>query len=352
MMGYKDEALEHTRVEGRKNMRTKIIHLLFGALAAISFAGSVYADVPKVSARISPDTVLIGDRFTLRVEVTKDLMQIVEFPEFNQKHLADSIEIVSEGPIDTLSKEGRTVTFAREYTLTCFDPSDYRMGKFPLLYIDKNTVDTIWSIDSMRIIVNTFEIDTTKQTIFDIKKPLAVPLQFREIGGYLLWALLALVLLGGAIYAVVRWMKKKPILGGEAKVQPPHVVAIHQLEKLRAQKLWQSGKEKQYYTALTDILRQYMEDRYRFRAMEFTSAEILDQLKRMDLSARSLERLSGILNVADFVKFAKYKPDIEQNETSFDEACYFVEETKETIQEEAIGSDDLNDRERKGVLGE
>lgn len=104
-------------------------------------------------AELSADTVLIGHRFKLRVEVTKDVMQMVAFPEFENGRLTDSLEILLEGPVDTVSREGRTEVLAREYLLTCFSPADYRLGRFPALYADKNLVDTIWSPDSLRVIV-------------------------------------------------------------------------------------------------------------------------------------------------------------------------------------------------------
>lgn len=82
-------------------------------------------------AELSADTVLIGHRFKLRVEVTKDVMQMVAFPEFENGRLTDSLEILLEGPVDTVSREGRTEVLAREYLLTCFSPADYRLRALP-----------------------------------------------------------------------------------------------------------------------------------------------------------------------------------------------------------------------------
>ena len=88
-----------------------------GTAAADKAAGR---NQPQVRAELSADTVLIGHRFKLRVEVTKDVMQMVAFPEFENGRLTDSLEILLEGPVDTVSREGRTEVLAREYLLTCF----------------------------------------------------------------------------------------------------------------------------------------------------------------------------------------------------------------------------------------
>ncbi len=297
-------------------------------------------DAPRVRAHFSTDSILLGDRFQLSVEVDKDMMQVVEFPAFDNGRLADSIEIVSEGPVDTLAQEGRRLKLKRTYELTCFEPAVYRMGRFPVLYIDKNLVDTLWSEDSLQVTVQTIEIDTTTQQIYDIKPPIKTPLRFGEISGYLLRILLGLIVLGALAYVLIRRLQRKPLLGGTpAPEDPPHVAAIKSLEKLHAQKLWQSGKQKQYYTRLTDILRAYMQRRYGFRAMEYTSAEILTKLRNEALPDRARTRIESLLPLSDFVKFAKYVPDAQQNEDAYRDAYYFVEETKASEQEQAVGSD-------------
>lgn len=304
------------------------------------------SNAPRVRAHLSTDSILLGDRFRLSVEVDKDLMQVVEFPTFDNGRLADSIEIVSEGAVDTLAQEGRRLKLKREYELTCFEPAIYRMGRFPLLYIDKNLVDTLWSEDSLQLTVQTIEIDTTTQQIYDIKPPIKTPLRFGEISGYLLRILLGLIVLGVIAYVLIRRLQRKPLLGGApAPEDPPHVAAIKSLEKLHAQKLWQSGKQKQYYTRLTDILRAYMQRRYGFRAMEYTSAEILTKLRNEELSERARKRIENLLPLSDFVKFAKYVPDAQQNEDAYQDAYYFVEETKESEREQALGSDTLEGSE-------
>ena len=38
---------------------------------------------PTISSHLSADTVMIGDRVTLTVEVEKDVMQHIIFPSFN-----------------------------------------------------------------------------------------------------------------------------------------------------------------------------------------------------------------------------------------------------------------------------
>lgn len=288
------------------------------------------AETPAVRAKFSADSVLIGDQFRLEVEVDKDMMEIIEFPVFKGA-LGDSseLEILGESLVDTLKSDGRRITLRKEYTLTSFDEGDYRTGKFPVLYVDKNIVDTLWSQDSLRIVVNTIPVDTVKQTIHDVKPPIHTPVRFGEFSGYLAVGLVGLLVVAAIIWLLVKKLRKKSLFGDKKLPdEPPHVTAIRLLEKLHNQKLWQSGKYKLYYTGITDILRQYLSSRYPIKAMEMTSKEIIGRMEKESLSDVSMKRLSDILLTADFVKFAKYIPNADQNEAAYTDAYYFVEETK------------------------
>jgi hypothetical protein len=104
-----------------------------------------------------------------------------------------------------------------------------------------------------------------------------------------------------------------------------------ELEKLRAKKLWQTGKIKDYHTELTDILRKYFEDRFHIMAMESTTAEILEDLEAKTLIAKeNREVLSRILLMADLVKFAKYLPLPEEHDHSMEYAVDFINKTYST----------------------
>ena len=258
-------------------------------VALLLIAGSLSAQpkTPSVEARFSADSVLIGDQFRLDIEVDKDVMEVVEFPVFDRGHLggdSTDIEILAEGPVDTLKTDGRRITLKKSYLLTCFEEADYRIGKFPVLYINKNIIDTLWSMDSLRIFVNTLSVDTATQTIHDVKLPLEVPVRFGEYGGYLLTGLLGAALIALVVFLLVKRFRGKRQSGGKrVPAEPPHVTAIRQLEKLHSQKLWQSGKQKAYYTGITDILREYLSTRYPVKALEMTSQEILDRMIREEI---------------------------------------------------------------------
>ena len=290
------------------------------ALGALWNTASAQSKPPVVTARIEPDSIGIGDRFDYIIEVEKDQVQVVQFPVYEADDT--KIELVEDAPIDTLLREGRRQKLRKRYRLAAFEEGRYNMGLAQVLYADKNIVDTLHSTgDSLRLEVGTFRIDSTSQSIYDIKPQKTLPFRFGEISGYLTWALGMLLLLGIGVYALVRWLpargKRLGDLFRPAPPQPPHVVAIRALEALHHQKLWQNNRHKQYYSGLTDILRTYISGRWGIGAMEMTTDEIVAAMRGIELPDKAAMDLVKILRDGDLVKFAKDTPDAEQNEADY-----------------------------------
>ncbi|MDE6500078.1 MAG: hypothetical protein K2K83_05160, partial [Rikenella sp.] len=158
------------------------MRLLFltGALFAFAAAG---AQPPVVRARVEPDSVFIGDRFDLVIEVEKDLVQTVEFPEFRPNAENSDFELVESLPVDTLLRDGRRLHLRKRYRMAAFGEGRFNLGTAQVLYADKNIVDTLSSADSLRIEVATFLIDSTSQSSYDLKPQLPLPFRMAEVRG-------------------------------------------------------------------------------------------------------------------------------------------------------------------------
>ena len=300
-------------------------------LLCVAMVATTAAQTPVVKAHVEPDSVFIGDRFDYVIEVEKDLVQEVYFPQFNMTD-SRAIELVEELPIDTLQREGRFLRLQKRYRLAAFEEGLINMGAAGVLYADKNITDTLFARDSVYLKVATFQIDSTSQSIYDLKPQYTLRFRMAEIKGYLLWGVLVLLLLAGGVWALARYLRERGKRLGDlfkpAPPQPPHVVAIQALEALHHQKLWQNNRHKLYYSLLTDILRTYIASRWGVGAMEMTSDEILSAMRSVELPDKARMDLTTILRDADLVKFAKFTPEAEQNEEDYNRAYYFVEETK------------------------
>ena len=302
------------------------------AIALLLAGAAVRAqNAPTVTARIEPDSIMIGDRFDLTVEVDKDLVQVVQFPEFENKE-GSPLELVKAHPIDTLERDGRHLRLRTRYTLAAFEEGKWNLGRPAVLYADKNIVDTLYTSDSLRLDEGTFQIATAKQTIYDLKPQRTLPLRAEEITGYLFGGLFLLLNLAALLFALRYHLSKRgkhlSDLFKPAPPAPPHVEAIRALEGLHNQKLWQNNKHKAYYSGLPDILRRYLAGRYGIGALEMTSDEIIAAVRPLDLPRKSAMELTALLREADLVKFAKATPEAACNEEAYQWAYYFVEETK------------------------
>ena len=300
--------------------------------------------VPTITSRLSADTVMIGDRVTLTVEVEKDVMQHIVFPTFNftpksttegeepQAPAEPSIEVIRDFAPDTIQQEGRRVLLRKRYEMAVYDEGIYKLGKAQVLYLDKNIIDTLVAEREEELFVKTFQIDSTMTTVRDLKPQMTLKLRFAEISGYLTIALGVLLLLALAVYLLIRYLHKRgKHLSDLFKPAPPvpaHIVAIEALEKLYNEKLWQNDKHKLYYSGLSDILRTYIAGRFEVGAMEMTTDEIADALRNIDIEQKPKMDLLAVLRDADLVKFAKATPEAEDNELAYSKAYHFVEETK------------------------
>jgi len=114
---------------------------------------------------------------------------------------------------------------------------------------------------------------------------------------------------------------------------------MEKLEEIRKEKIWQQGRAKEYYTQLTDVLREYLENRFDVPTFEKTSSEIIDSLQfiKKDYSEQ-LNSLRRIFTISDLVKFAKFIPDINENNAVLNNSESFVEETilKEDVKNEEV----------------
>lgn len=148
---------------------------------------------------------------------------------------------------------------------------------------------------------------------------------------YYWWAfLLGLLLIAGGIAAYVLHRKGglQKVLAKPEVIVPPYEKAIAELQNLKVRQLCEKGREKEYYTELTEILRQYLEGRFGINAMEMTTPQIRRAVYATVPEKSASAMMTEILEMADYVKFARMRPLPEDNTRAFNQAMQFVENTK------------------------
>ena len=178
----------------------------------------------------------------------------------------------------------------------------------------------------MYIYVEAVPIDTT-MAYKPIKMPIKQNLTFIETTPYIGGALILAGLILLTVYLIKRSKSRNNIEEEFIPNIPAIVTARERLSQLKNANLWQSGKSKEYYTDLTDIVREYLEGQFNIDAIEMTSDEILQEVKKLQIDKSILNKLEDTLTTADLVKFAKATPSTTDNQTAFNDINSFVEES-------------------------
>lgn len=286
-------------------------------------AGGLLAQGLEYGAELDTTYMLIGDQQHLRFKVKSDEPGTVKFPQLKDT-ITQGVEIIS-GPVrDSVKGKDGKWEVEESYVITAFDTGIYVIPSVEIL-VENGDYNSVLRTEPLAFGVNTYKVDEQKG-YYDVVSPYQTPVNFAEVLPWILWIAGILAVAGLIVWYILRRRKDKPLFAGEKKtVIPPYETAIGELERLKGEKLWQSGKVKEYYTRLTDAVRQYIADELHIPAMEQTSFETLQALKGNSLvEEKDRDELQGMLQTADFVKFAKSTPLPDENYHNLEVAYDFI----------------------------
>lgn len=286
----------------------------------------------EVSVALDSNNIVIGDHIGLKFKavVPKDVN--VEFPALKDT-IVKGLEILKVEKLKIKNLKGNLKQMILEYKVTSFDTGVYIIPSYPIK-IKQLGHDNIIRTDKLHMGVSTFKVDINKGYA-DIVPPRKTPVNIAEILPYLLWGVLGVFLILLFLFFLRKWKRKESIFKIiEKPKDPAHIVAFRELDKMKSEKLWERGNVKEFYTQLTDILRIYIEDQFGILAMEQTSIETIEDIRKESFFSNSLvESLETILTNADFVKFAKATPLGNENQQALTYAYDIVSVTYEAVLE-------------------
>ncbi len=299
--------------------------LLF--LSVLPFLSPLPGAAQKIlSTGLSRDSILIGDQveWSSIMQVPDGLSVRIDPME---GYVVPGVELIDGLHIDTLSLGKDFADIEARATITSFDSGSYVLPPLMVYFYRGETLEDTARMGSVSLYVNTIPVDTASYQMYDIRPQFKYPLTFKEVAPWVGLSLGVAALIVAIVLAVERASRRKSPGSAAMEKEPPHIVALRELEKIRQQKLWQEGKQKQYYTLITDTLRTYIENRFEVKTFERTSNEILHDMKSRDISPEVFDGLKDLLNLADLVKFAKYTADAQENENAVPSAVKFVNAT-------------------------
>lgn len=299
------------------------IFIFFISLASVN-GQDVY-----VTAKFDSASIYIGDQIRFSVTVEKPAALVLNMPVLKDT-LCKNIEILSGPVIDTLPSSDGRLKLVSKYLITSFDSGFYQVRPQFAEVKNEEGIKRFYSdYTQLRVMRVKIAPADTAAKFFDIIEPYRAPVTLGEI---LPWVLIVIVA-AALIWFIIRYIRahRKKESGIEPVINPDpaHVIAFRELESLRNKELWQKGELKLYYSELTGILRQYLENRYSVWSLELTTAETLEALAKTGFKKdERYNQLKTVLTNADLVKFAKYLPEPADNEIHFNNSWSFVESTK------------------------
>ena len=277
----------------------------------------------SVLASVDSSDYLVGDfiNYTLEIRAEKNIKITTPIIRDSLK----KVEVIKElTPL--LKDEDNIKSSTYGYIISYYDSASITIPPIAVRYkIQGEVEEKITFSNPVTFTVHTLEVEQ-QADIKDVKDPLTIPLDWKFIS---LIVLIASIILAAGFYFYRRYKRKKaeqPIKKKIIKI-PAHVRALTALDNLENEKLWQKGKVKEYHSNITGIIRGYFEERFNLPALELTTSEQMQQLRRVPSAENILSITNEFLNNADLVKFAKFIPLPSVNEAMMKQAKDIVNNT-------------------------
>ncbi len=313
---------------------TPRVNILMAAILLIP--SLAFGQGVKPEAALDKDQILIGQQAHLVLSVSyraDQNLRTVGWPEVGDT-LTGKIDVVKDSGVDTIQPDKQNDpllrSLTRTLTITSWDSGYWAVPPF-VFTINGDTMET----QPMLLTVNTVAVDTTG-AIKDIKEIYEVPYGWvdwlREHWPWVAGGVGAAAILAWAIvWSVRRSRRPKTVAVPVQPEKPLHVRTLLALEEVDKKKLWQQGLVKEYHSAITDILRGYIEERFQVPALESTTDDLLGILRMSSMGTGQREQLANLLRMADMVKFAKWTPLPTENEQLLAGSVKLVQQTSDAL---------------------
>ena len=299
-------------------------------MATFALFGGLKAQQVEVDGKVESTDVQVGKPFTLDLSLKVPYGWFVEWNDFATDTLSEQLDIIKRSEVERTADADSNVIVKQQLTLMTFDTGQIQVPAVGLTYAKSfDDLDRLKAYtDPINLYSTTITVDTTL-AYKPIVEPIAAPVQMKEVFPWIL----AVLLLALVVFGIWYWRKHRKtkvdadgiIVRGP--VIPPYDKAVGDLEQLRQQKLWQSGKVKEYFSSLTDIAREYIEGQFGVNAVEMTTDDILEEVKPLHFSQETYNKLKETMEVADLVKFAKYSAANLESENAMNSMTEFVNES-------------------------
>lgn len=295
--------------------------------------GVCFSQEIRVDAVLDTSKLRIGEQAKVDIYVTYNSSQKdikIQWPSIGDT-LTGKIEVVSVSPIDTTfpDKTNSAKIFQhQQITVSVYDSGFYAMPGFKFI-VNNDTARPLYT-NPLFLEVHTVPTDTSATKLKDIKPPFDEKFNWKWYINYIYWGVGILLFLAAVILITIYYTRKnrQVVVEPEKPKIPPHITALATLEKIKEEQIWKEGKVKEYYSAISEAVRTYIEERYNVNALESTTDEIMTAFRSQVVDKDSKDKLQQLLTLSDLVKFAKMFPIEDEHNFTLQNAFDFVNGTK------------------------
>ena len=274
------------------------------SLMLMLFVFSLKINAQDFSSTVDTTNIKIGEQIIYKINAITDSLNIINFPE-NKDFFP--FEVTNEFKLDTNYLDKKYI-ITKQFALTHFTSGDYYIPTQKVQFLNKE-----FQLDSIKIKVNSVVTDTTKQGLYGIKPIMGSNTQIDYLYWFYVFGIFSII--GFAIYYRKKILSLFTIQKIDVKYFTPYEKAVNDLKKIKKLKYESNVDIKNYYSNLTFIVRNFIEEKLIKNALECTTKELIEKLdllksaKKYKFSNETLKNIDGIFSRADLVKFAKYEPD-------------------------------------------
>ena len=277
----------------------------------------------EASSFVDTTSIRIGEQINYKINIKLDSLDEINFPK--AKDFAP-FELINEFKVDTNYLDKKFI-ISKQFALTFFDSGTYYIPSQKLSLLDKEI-----KLDSFKVTINPTKIDTTKQGLYDIKPIMKSNTKFDFL--FWLYILIFIIVLCTFLYFKNHIFSFFTINKLEVEYLTPYEKAVTELSKIKDLNYLSEIDIKTYYSDLTFVIRNFIEEKIIDNALECTTKELIQKLsllktsKKLNFSNSTLKNIEDVFSRADLVKFAKYEPDTQSASTDLETLTKELEKIK------------------------
>jgi len=280
----------------------------------------------QVRTYIDTDSLQVGDLFSYSIVISGEY-NLIEYP--NENHFEGDIEMISRQRFQVSPRRDSLV-----YQLQFFDVEDTVIPEQQVL-LNVAGNDTVLTTREIPLYFK-----STLAEDDDAFRPFKPIYDFAVATWPYILGLLLLLIAGWFLYKYIKKQREKepipaPVFKRTRFINPLQILE-NNLNEIRNEPPRKTEEDfDRFYIQLGDAIRLYLKRVYQFPALEMTSGEILNELKKNRASFDLIQSTKKVLFEADMVKFANFTPDSDQVKGALKTADEFLR-TAKTVDVEKI----------------